>query len=72
MKMIVPLLKHWGLKYQAQHPCLFRIGSQYHSGKVDFYVSDAAGPLTLFENKLRIINDKELRPAVDQAKYRIA
>jgi hypothetical protein len=67
-EMIVPLLKHWGLKYQAQYPCLFRIGSQYHSGKVDFLVSDAAGPLTLFEDKLRIISDRELRPAVDQAK----
>jgi hypothetical protein len=66
--MIVPLLKHWELKYQAQHPCLFRVGSQYHSGKVDFLVSDAAGPLTLFEDKLRIINDRELKPAVDQAK----
>lgn len=66
--IIVPLLKHWGLKYQAQYPCLFRVGSQYHSGKVDFLVSDAAGPLTLFEDKLRIISDGELKPAVDQAK----
>ncbi len=67
-KRIVPLLKHWGLKYQAQYPCLFRVGSQYHSGRVDFYVRDAAGPLTLFEDKVRIISDVELEPAVDQAK----
>ncbi len=31
-------------------------------------MSDERGPVTLFEDKLRIINDKDLQPAVDQAK----
>jgi hypothetical protein len=67
-EVIAPLLKQWGFKYERQHPCLFRVGSQYRPCKVDFYVSDERGPLTLFENKSRIPSDKDLKPAVDQAK----
>lgn len=66
--VIVPLLRRWGLKYKPQYACLFRVGSQYHHGWVDFYVSDQNGPLTLFEDKLKILNDKDLKLAVDQAK----
>lgn len=68
-EVIVPLLRRWGFKYKRQYACLFRVGSQYHRGWVDFYVSDHNGPLTLFENKLKILDDdKDLQPAVDQAK----
>lgn len=67
-KEIVPLLKRWGLKYKQQHPCRFRVGSQNHTGRVDFYVSDQHGPLTLFEDKLMIRDDKDLKLAVNQAK----
>ncbi len=66
--VIIPLLRRWGFKYKPQYACLFRVGSQYHQGWVDFYVSDHNGPLTLFEDKLRILNDRDLKPAVDQAK----
>jgi len=61
-------MKQWGFEYRRQHPCHFRVGSQYTRGRVDFYVRDERGLLTLFENKLRILKDEELRPAVEQAK----
>lgn len=67
-KIIVPLLKRWEFKYQAQHPCVFRFGSQDHRGRVDFLVSDERGRLTLFEDKFRIHNDHHLESAVAQAK----
>ena len=67
-KVVEPLLKRWGFKYQRQYACHFRIGSQYHRGRVDFYVSDKGGALTLFENKFRIFSDDDLKSAVDQAK----
>ena len=67
-KVIEPLLKRWGFKYKSQYPCRFRIGSQNHRGRVDFYVSDKGGALTLFEDKFRIFNDEDLKLAVNQAK----
>jgi hypothetical protein len=67
-EVIIPMLKRWGFKYTAQHTCPFRIGSQDYRGEVDFLVSDEVGPLTLFEDKLRIVNDKDLNLAVAQAK----
>jgi hypothetical protein len=67
-KVIAPLLERWGFKYQTQYPCHFRFGSQDHHGRVDFFVSDERGPLTLFEDKLRIHNEDHLQPAIAQAK----
>lgn len=67
-EFIMPLLKQWGLKYQYQYSTIFCVGTQYRHCRVDFYVSDENGPFTLFENKLRIIGDKDLAPAVDQGK----
>jgi hypothetical protein len=67
-KAIAPLLKRWGFKYRSQHVCPAWVGSQEHELSVDFLISDDQGPLTLFEDKLRIMSDKELEPAVGQAK----
>jgi hypothetical protein len=67
-KVIEPMLKRWGFKYKHQYACPFRIGSQNHRGRVDFYVSDQDGSLTLFEDKYRIFNDEDLKLAVNQAK----
>jgi len=67
-EVVAPLLERWGFKYQAQYPCHFRFGSQDHRGRVDFFVSDERGPLTLFEDKFRIHNEDHLQPAVAQAK----
>jgi len=65
---IKKLLKEWHFKYQYQHPIKFCVGTQSHHCRVDFLVSDEKGPLTIFENKLRIINERDLKPAVDQAR----
>ncbi len=67
-EFIVPLLKRWGFQYQYQYPQIFHVGSQKHHCRVDFYVSDEKGHLTLFEDKLRIMNDIDLKLAVEQAK----
>lgn len=67
-EVIKPFLKRCGFKSQPQHLCHFCIGSQYHPTRVDAYVSDQQGPLTLFENKFRILKDEDLKLAVDQAK----
>jgi hypothetical protein len=67
-QIVKPLIRRWGFKFDAQYPCLFRLGSQDTHARVDCHVSDARGPFTLFEDKLRIANDRELEPAVAQAK----
>lgn len=66
--IIEPLLRYWGFKFKRQNPCYFIIGSQYHTCFVDFIVQDEKGDLTLFEDKLEILNENELRKAVLQAK----
>jgi len=65
-KFIAPLLDKLGLKHSYQHNCRFALGSQVVHGRVDFFVSDERGPLTLFEDKIRIRDDKELKAARDQ------
>jgi len=67
-KIVEPLLKRLGFRYRAQFPCSFRIGSQYHTGRLDFEVSHEGRPLTIVESKVRIMGRRELRPAADQAK----
>lgn len=67
--VIEPLLKRWGFKYTRQHPCRFQVGSGVHNTRVDYYVRDEKGPLTLFEDKLKILDEtRDLRPARDQGK----
>ena len=63
-KVIRPLLKGWGFDAQRQYTCPVWIGSKEHQLRVDFLVSDDEGPVTLFEDKLRIISDEDLKPAV--------
>jgi hypothetical protein len=67
-KVVEPLLKRWGFKYQRQYPCEFIIGSQSHLCQIDFLVRDEKRILTLFEDKLKITSDKELSKAALQAK----
>ncbi len=67
-KIIEPLLKHWRLKFKRQYPCYFTVGSQYHTCYVDFIIQDEKGDLTLFEDKLEIVNESQLKKAVLQAK----
>ena len=68
-RVIVPLIKRWGFKHQRQYPCGFVIGSQHHTCQIDCLVRDSSNDdFTLFENKIRIVNKKELDRAVLQAK----
>lgn len=67
-EFIKKLLKEWHFKYQYQHPVKFFVGTQSHHCRVDFLVSDERGDLTIFENKFRIMNEGDLKPAVDQAR----
>jgi hypothetical protein len=67
-KVIRPLLKGWGFKAQGQYTCSAWVGSHEQQLRVDFLVSDDEGPVTLFEDKLRIISDEDLEPAIGQAK----
>lgn len=66
--VLEPLLRHWGFKFQRQHPCNFTIGTQYHTCFIDFLVRDPKGTVTLFEDKIKILNDVQLQNAVSQAK----
>ena len=67
-KIIEPLLRNWGLRFQRQVRCKCHFGTQDINGFIDFLVSDQAGPVTLFEDKLKIINETQLQKAIDQAK----
>lgn len=67
-QVIEPLLRRWGFSYQKQYRCRFQYGRQALYGLVDFYVSDGTGPITLFENKFRILNEKDLQQAMEQGR----
>ena len=67
-KVIVPLLKRWGFRGEAQHRITFRTSGERRPSYADFQVSDHVGPLTLFEDKQRIVNDADLTLAVEQAR----
>lgn len=66
--VLEPLFRHWGFKFQRQFPCYFTIGTQYHTCFVDFLVQDPKGTVTLFEDKIEILNDIQLHKAILQAK----
>ncbi len=67
-QVIEPLLRTWDFGYQRQYRRRFRFGSQDHLGIVDFYVSDGKGPITLFESKFRILDEKDLGEAKEQGR----
>lgn len=68
-RVIIPLLRQWGFRFHRQYLCEFQIGSQRIRGRIDFLVEDAySRPVTLFEDKFRILNEMQLHRAVAQAK----
>ncbi len=67
-RVVEHLLRRWNLGYQRQHRRRFRFGSQYHLGIVDFYVGDGRGPITLFEDKFRVLNEEDLKEAREQGR----
>lgn len=64
---LIPLLHQWNLDIKRQVQIVCHIGSKKHVLKVDILLSDAHGPISLFENKASIRTDYELRAAVRQA-----
>lgn len=66
--VIVPLLDGLGWPYQREYTFQLTLGTQSHVGRIDFLVSDQDGPITLIENKLQILNDKDLEFARGQAR----
>lgn len=67
--IIEPLLRRMNFTFKYQFPCNIRAGSQKHPCRVDYCVSYNNEPVTLFEDKLRIINEeKELKEATEQGK----
>ena len=67
-KVVSDILRRWGFNYQYQFPCRFRTGSQMTHCRVDYLVSDQSGPLTLFENKYKIVSKRNLEEATEQGK----
>jgi hypothetical protein len=67
-QVIEPLLRKWGFGYQRQYRRRFRFGSQDHLGIVDFFLIDGKGPITLFESKFRILDERDLRDAREQGR----
>ncbi|RPJ87632.1 MAG: EVE domain-containing protein [Acidobacteria bacterium] len=66
--IVEPIVKQWGFRRERQYLCRVCLGTQYVRPRVDYFVSDSAGPLTVIENKLKIANENELRTATEQAK----
>ncbi|MBI2297347.1 MAG: EVE domain-containing protein [Armatimonadetes bacterium] len=66
--VVEPLLRRWEFRFETQSPCRFRTGTSTYAGRVDFVVRDGRGPLTLFENKLRIADAADLDSATQQGR----
>jgi hypothetical protein len=67
-QVIEPLLRQWDFRFEREYKCQFFVGSQAIYGRIDFLVSDGRGPITLFENKRKILDEKALNLAVEQGK----
>ncbi|GAB4215219.1 MAG: hypothetical protein OHK0022_54850 [Roseiflexaceae bacterium] len=65
-RVIIPLLKRWGLPYEKGYPC--KLDAQ-RSGIIDFLVftEDGGQELTLFENKSGLRTNNQLSKASAQA-----
>lgn len=67
-QVIEPLLRQWGFRFEREYRRQFFVGSQAIRGRIDFLVGDGRGPITLFENKRKILDEKALNLAVEQGK----
>ena len=68
IKCIEPLLKNLKINYVSDRPCKFRQGHVTHEGKIDFYLYDDKGPITIIEDKATIENDEDLRKCTSTGK----
>lgn len=67
-RCIEPLLKNLKINYVSDRPCKFRQGHVTCEGKIDFYLYDDKGPVTIIEDKATIEDDEDLRSARAQAR----
>lgn len=67
-KCVEPLLKNLKIKYETERPCKFRQGDDTHEGKIDFFLYDDWGPITIIEDKITVKNEEDLRNARVQAR----
>lgn len=65
---LVPALQRAGIRYTRQHPIAVRVGRNLYHGRIDFYLYDDAGILSIIESKRSIADDSERAEAVAQAK----
>jgi hypothetical protein len=67
-KCIEPLLKDWKFSYVSEQPCKLRQGHETIEGKIDFYLYDAEGAITIIEDKDTIGGEEDLKSARAQAR----
>jgi hypothetical protein len=67
-EVVIPFLKTAQLQFHRQYHCDFQVGSQVTTGKIDFLVKPTANTAFVIESKLKILSDKQLKNAVNQAK----
>jgi hypothetical protein len=67
-KCIEPLLKDWKFSYVSERPCKIRMGRETLEGKIDFYLYDGEGAITIIEDKNTISGEEDLKNARVQAR----
>jgi hypothetical protein len=66
-QVVEPVLKGLGLKFKRQESCRFQCGQKTSVGRVDHLVLRNGEPLTVIENKFKILNEDDLESARVQA-----
>jgi hypothetical protein len=67
-KVVEPLLHGWAFAFEARYRCQCPLGHQTYPGYIDYLVRDAAGLITLFETRLRLLTEAEQQAAVERAR----
>lgn len=66
--VILPLIQKFGWHAQREYTFTIPVGVKRLPVRVDVLVSDEGGPITLIENKLQILNERDLEFAMGQAR----
>ena len=65
---LLPAVQESGLFYQRQFIIPIRVGTNIYQGRIDFYLSDEQGIVSLIESKRSIPSSQDWEEAVAQAK----
>ena len=63
-----PVLKRAGVRYQRQFITPIQVGRSLYQARIDFYLHDEQGILSIIESKKAIMTSEELAQAIVQAK----